>query len=51
MVLRPPALHPGATVGILAPASPVQLPWLEAGEAELRRGWGFGLVPADPGTC
>ena len=29
-------------MGILAPASPVQLPWLEAGEAELRR---VGLVP------
>ncbi len=42
MAFRPPAVHPGATVGILAPASPVQLPWLEAGEAELRR---VGLVP------
>ena len=42
MALRPPAVPPGATVGILAPASPVQLPWLEAGEAELRR---VGLVP------
>lgn len=42
MVVRPPAVLPGATVGILAPASPVQLPWLEAGEAELRR---VGLVP------
>ena len=40
--MRPPAVLPGATVGILAPASPVQLPWLEAGEAELRR---VGLVP------
>lgn len=40
--VRPPALQPGATVGVLAPASPVQLPWLEAGEAELRR---VGLVP------
>lgn len=42
MAIRPAALLPGATVGILAPASPVQLPWLEAGEAELRR---VGLVP------
>ncbi len=42
MALRPPQLQPGAAVGILAPASPVQLSWLEAGEAELRR---VGLVP------
>lgn len=42
MTVRPLAVLPGATVGILAPASPVQLPWLEAGEAELRR---VGLVP------
>lgn len=42
MTVRPLAVPPGATVGILAPASPVQLPWLEAGEAELRR---VGLVP------
>ncbi len=42
MAIRPRAVLPGATVGILAPASPVQLPWLEAGEAELRR---VGLVP------
>jgi muramoyltetrapeptide carboxypeptidase len=42
MVIRPPAVLPGATVGIFAAASPVQLPWLEAGEAELRR---VGLVP------
>ena len=42
MTVRPRAVLPGATVGILAPASPVQLPWLEAGEAELRR---VGLVP------
>jgi len=42
MAAKPPAVLPGATVGILAPASPVQLPWLEAGEAELRR---VGLVP------
>ncbi len=42
MPVRPPAVLPGATVGIVAPASPVQLPWLEAGEAELRR---VGLVP------
>lgn len=42
MAIRPGAVLPGATVGILAPASPVQLPWLEAGEAELRR---VGLVP------
>ncbi|MDE2660285.1 MAG: LD-carboxypeptidase [Acidobacteriota bacterium] len=42
MPIRPGAVLPGATVGILAPASPVQLPWLEAGEAELRR---VGLVP------
>ena len=42
MAAKPPAVVPGATVGILAPASPVQLPWLEAGEAELRR---VGLVP------
>lgn len=40
--MSPPAVLPGATVGIVAPASPVQLPWLEAGEAELRR---LGLVP------
>ena len=40
--MKPRAVLPGATVGILAPASPVQLPWLEAGEAELRR---VGLVP------
>ena len=40
--MRPHAVLPGATVGVLAPASPVQLPWLEAGEAELRR---VGLVP------
>lgn len=42
MLTRPPAVLPGATVGIFAAASPVQLPWLEAGEAELRR---VGLVP------
>ena len=42
MAARPQAVLPGATVGILAPASPVQVPWLEAGEAELRR---VGLVP------
>ncbi len=42
MTVRPLAVLPGAAVGILAPASPVQLPWLEAGEAELRR---VGLVP------
>ena len=42
MPIRPGAVLPGATVGILAPASPVQIPWLEAGEAELRR---VGLVP------
>lgn len=35
--LRPPAVRPGATVGIFAPASPVRPEFLEAGEAELRR--------------
>ena len=42
MAVKPRAVVSGATVGILAPASPVQLPWLEAGEAELRR---VGLSP------
>ena len=47
LTVRPQAVPPGATVGILAPASPVQLPWLEAGEAELRR---IGLVPRRSGN-
>ncbi len=34
--MKPRAVLPGAVLGILAPASPVQLRWLEAGERELR---------------
>ncbi len=37
MAIRPPAVLPGATVGIVAPASPVAPAFLEAGEAELGR--------------
>lgn len=40
--MRPPAVRPGATVGVFAPASPVRLPFLEAGEEQLRR---LGLTP------
>ena len=35
--MKPRAVLPGADIGILAPASPVRLGWLEAGERELRR--------------
>lgn len=40
--ILPPAVRPGATVGVFAPASPVRLPFLEAGEEQLRR---LGLTP------
>ena len=40
--MRAPAVRPGATVGVFAPASPVRLPFLEAGEEQLRR---LGLTP------
>ncbi|MCI0349495.1 MAG: LD-carboxypeptidase [Acidobacteriales bacterium] len=39
---KPPALHPGDTVGIVAPASAIQKNLLEAGCAGLRR---FGYKP------
>ena len=35
--LLPPAVRPGSTVGVFAPASPVRPEYLEAGEAALRR--------------
>ncbi len=34
---RPRAVRPGATIGVFAPASPVRLSYLEAGERELER--------------
>lgn len=36
-MVRPPALVPGATVGVLAPASPVRVEFVERGLAELER--------------
>ncbi len=35
--ILPKAVLPGSTIGIFAPASPVRLPFLEAGERELQR--------------
>ncbi len=37
MRVLPKAVRPGATIGVFAPASPVRLPFLEAGERELER--------------
>ncbi len=37
MTVRPPAVRPGAVVGVFAPASPVRIEFLEAGERELKR--------------
>src|SRR5947207_1062650 len=34
---KPPALRPGDTIGVVAPASNVKSDWLETGEAELHR--------------
>ena len=36
-MLKPPALRPSATVGIIAPASPVRAEFMERGVAELSR--------------
>ncbi len=41
-IVRPPAVRPGATIGIFAPASPVRAGFVEAGERELR-GLGFRI--------
>ena len=36
-IIRPPALRPGDTIGVIAPASNVKPDWLAKGEAELHR--------------